>query len=506
MIAAMRSRPMLLAGAIALVLAAAFFALQPGRALAHPLGNFTVNRYSRIELYSDVVRVQYVIDMAEIPTFQEVATIDADGDGNVSDAEAATYASVKAEELSQNLTLTLGGQSRSLNVTEAHASLPEGQGGLNTLRLVATLETEAPAGATQLSYEDGNFEGQIGWKEIVVLPTTGATTTGDVPTKDVSDALTSYPGDLTSSPLDVTSVAFSFDATNAPRAPASSGVVIEVKAVERSGSAFASLINADDLTLKVILLALLAAFAFGALHAVEPGHGKTMVAAYFVGVKGTARQALSLGMIVAVTHTIGVFVIGLIAIFGSEFILPEKLYPWLSLASGLMVVALGVRLLLQRSGGHLMHKLWHALPFAHDHHHEHEHRAANAEGVPPWKTLIAVGLADGLTPSPSALVVLLAAVSLHRIALGIGLIVAFSVGLATVLAGISLGLLVFRGVMDGLSRRITASRVPILSRMASGMSAEGAIVRAFPTVGAVALVSVGVLLTLSALGQPVVTI
>src|SRR4029079_7478718 len=154
-------------------------------------------------------------------------------------------------------------------------------------------------------------------------------------------------------------------------------------------------------------------------------------------------------------------VIGMIAIFGSEFILPERLYAWLSLASGLMVLALGLRLIVQRSGGRIMHKLSHALPFAHNHSHDHR-PAARSNGVPPWKTLIAVGLADGLTPSPSALVVLLAAVSLHRITLGLALIVSFSVGLAAVLGGISLGLLFFRGAMDGLSRRTSASRLPLV--------------------------------------------
>jgi ABC-type nickel/cobalt efflux system permease component RcnA len=501
-----RSR-LMLAGVLVAVVAAAFLALaSPNRALAHPLGNFTVNHYSRIEVYSDVLRVQYVLDMAEIPTFQEMSLIDIDGDGAVSDAEAQSYATTKAAELGANLHLQFNDDAQTLRLTESHATLPEGQGGLQTLRLVATFEADAPGGVTALSYTDINYAGQLGWKEIVVLPTTGAALTGDFPTEDVSQALTFFPGDLTSSPLETTHVGFSFDAKGAVNAPLLSDIPIEAPAPQRSGTAFVSLINADNLTLKVIILALLAAFAFGALHAVEPGHGKTMVAAYFVGVKGTARQALTLGLIVAATHTVGVLAIGLLAIFGSQYILPEDLYPWLSLASGLMVIALGLRLIVQHSGGRIMHKISHALPFGH-HHHEHDHApAASANGVPPWKTLIAIGLADGLTPSPSALVVLLAAVSLHRIGLGIALIVSFSVGLATVLACISLGLLFFRGAMDGLSRRVSATRLPIISRIAPSLAGEGIIVRALPMAGALALVVVGVLLTLSALGQPVVSL
>lgn len=502
----LRSR-LMLAGVVVAVLAAAFLALlSPNRALAHPLGNFTVNRYSRIEVYSDVLRVQYVLDMAEIPTFQEMSLIDTDGDGTVSDTEAQTYAMTKAAELGANLHVQLDGDAQARRLTESHATLPEGQGGLRTLRLVATFEAPAPSGVTSLSYTDINYSGQLGWKEIVVLPTTGAALTGDFSTEDVSQALTSFPGDLTSSPLDTTNVRFSFDAAGASAAPLLSDIPIVAVAPERSGSAFVSLINADNLTLKVIILALLAAFAFGALHAVEPGHGKTMVAAYFVGVKGTARQALTLGLIVAATHTVGVLAIGLLAIFGSQYILPEDLYPWLSLASGLMVIALGLRLIAQHSGGRIMHKLSHALPLGH-HHHEHDHApAATSNGVPPWKTLIAIGLADGLTPSPSALVVLLAAVSLHRIGLGIALIVSFSVGLATVLACISLGLLFFHGAMDGLSRRASATRLPVISRIAPSLAGEGIVVRALPMVGALALVVVGLLLTLSALGQPIVSL
>ena len=215
------------------------------------------------------------------------------------------------------------------------------------------------------------------------------------------------------------------------------------------------------------------------------------------------RQALALGLIVAATHTIGVLAIGLVAIFGSQWILPEKLYPWLSLASGLMVLALGLRLILARGGGRLLHKLSHLPLFGHHHHYSHDHSpAASSSDIPPWKTLIGVGLADGLTPSPSALVVLLAAVSLHRIGLGIALIVAFSIGLAVVLAGISLGLLFFKQAIDAMTRRAESLRLPLAQRVVRSFSGDGMAMQALPLTGAVALVIVGILLTLRALGQP----
>lgn len=498
------SRPFVMLAVVAAVLCAGMLALaRPGSASAHPLGNFTVNRYSRIEVYSDVVRINYVLDMAEIPTFQQNSNVDADGDGSISAYEAQAYADETVSALVTGLNLSQDGWRAKLATVAAYAAFPEGQGGLPTTRLTAVFETPAPSGTVAMAFDDANYSDRVGWREIVVLPTTGAKLTGDYPSQDVSNALTLYPGDLISSPLDTSSVAFSFDASSAVTAPALTDLAIEDKAPQRSGAAFVSLINTNDLTFGAVLLALLAAFAFGALHAVEPGHGKTLVAAYFVGVKGTVRQALGLGLIVAVTHTVGVLAIGLIAIFGSHWILPEKLYPWLSLVSGLMVMALGLRLILSRGGGRLLHRLSRLPLFGHHHHHDHDHApAATSDGIPPWRTLIGIGLADGLTPSPSALVVLLAAVSLHRIGLGIALIVSFSVGLAVVLAGISLGLLFFKQAMDAVGRRAQSLNVPLVPRIVGSFSAEGAAMRVLPLTGAVVLLVVGIALTLRALGQP----
>jgi nickel/cobalt transporter (NicO) family protein len=125
------TRPLVVIGVIAALLAAAFVALAaPQIASAHPLGNFTVNRYSRIEVYSDKLRVNYVLDMAEIPTFQDATDVDTNGDGTVSDAEAQAYAASKAAEIETNLGLQLNGESQTLHLTDSHVSFPAGQGGL----------------------------------------------------------------------------------------------------------------------------------------------------------------------------------------------------------------------------------------------------------------------------------------------------------------------------------------------------------------------------------------
>jgi len=487
--------PLLLAGLLVMALAWALLSLgAPKSASAHPLGNFTVNRYSRIEMYSDVVRVNYAVDMAEIPAFQEMDAIDTDGDGEVSAGESDAYVELASETITADLTLLLDGDARTLEPVAGRLTFPEGQGGLDTIRLDAVFETAAPAGLTAIEFGDENYGERLGWREIVVTPLAGLALDGAPPTEDVSDGLTMYPDGQLSSPLDVTSVAFSADASGTTVAPALVLPDIVTTAASRQGAGFASLIDTENMTLTVVLLALLAAFGFGAVHALEPGHGKTLVAAYFVGVKGSAREALTLGLVIAATHTIGVLTIGLIAIFASQWILPETLYPWLRLASGLMVLALGVRLVTMRGGGRFLHKLTHVLPWGH--HHQPDHDEAPAQtGVPPWRSLVALGLADGLTPSPSALIVLLAAVSLGRIGLGIGLIVSFSVGLSAVLAGISLALLYSRQIVERLRTHRLVTRLP----MGASLTGNGTLSHVLPLTGAVVLVGVGLVLTLRAL-------
>src|SRR5438093_11321016 len=483
---------------------------RPPHADAHPLGNFTVNRYSRLELYSDAIRVRYVLDMAEIPTFQEIDSIDLDGDGQPSASENEAYLDGRAPKIVNDLHLTANGSPIDLRVLTRDISYPAGQAGLRTLRLNLLLEAPVSSPLAAVEYRDDNYSDRIGWKEIVVQPADGvAVLNSTASTEDVSHELTAYPADLLSSPLDVREAKMSFDARGGAPAPVvTAAISAPHRAPERAGAGFASLIDTHDLTLPVLLLSLLLALGFGAIHALEPGHGKTFVASYFVGVKGTVRQALSLGLTIALTHTIGVLALGLITLFGSRFILPETLYPWLSLASALMILALGVRLIAARAGGWrslrrglsvIRGEDGHAHSHAHVHGHSHE---PVANGAPPWKSLVALGLADGLTPSPSALVVLLAAVSLNRIGLGLLLIISFSVGLAAVLTLVSLTLVYFRRLLDWLGQaRGSFGPLAYIRPVASG-AAAGVLVRLAPIGGAFGLLGVGILLTIRALSQP----
>ncbi|HET8756173.1 MAG TPA: sulfite exporter TauE/SafE family protein, partial [Solirubrobacteraceae bacterium] len=216
----------------------------------------------------------------------------------------------------------------------------------------------------------------------------------------------------------------------------------------------------------VLLVLLLTAFAWGALHALSPGHGKAMVAAYLVGTRGTARHAAALGATVTVTHTAGVFLLGVVALALSEYVLPEDLYPWLNLISGLMVLGVGAYVLrknLRRRRAH------------HHHHHHHHHGPDELS----WRGILAMGTAAGIIPCPSALVVLLGAIAQGEIALGMLMIVAFSLGLAATLT--SLGLAV-----------VSAGRA--LARL----NVPARFVTAIPALSAILIVGVGLVLTLQA--------
>ena len=253
--------------------------------------------------------------------------------------------------------------------------------------------------------------------------------------------------------------------------------------VRKYDGSFTSLIGKHDLSFGFVLVALLIAGFWGAVHALSPGHGKSIVAAYLVGSRGKPRHAFALGGIVTLTHTIGVFTLGLITLALSQFLVPETLYPWLNLASALTVVAVGITVLRSRAlawlrpkPAHHHHDHDHEHPHDHDHEHTHSHVPAEGTG---WRGIVAVGVSGGILPCPSALVVLLAAISLHRVAFGLVLILAFSLGLAATVSGIGL--------------------VAVGARRAFGrMSFEGRLVRALPAISALVIFGLGVAMTFRA--------
>jgi ABC-type nickel/cobalt efflux system permease component RcnA len=208
--------------------------------------------------------------------------------------------------------------------------------------------------------------------------------------------------------------------------------------------------------LGLLALALATAAVLGGFHALEPGHGTTVVAAYLVGSRGTAWHALILGVVVTISHTAGVYLLGAVTFYASKHVVPEQLYPWLSLFSGLTIALLGAMMFIRRFGGVGDHHHGpgghHHGPGGHTHSHDglpaHTHgpgEAHNHASQPvSLRALVALGVSGGIIPCPAALVVLLTALSLHRVGFGLVLIVAFSIGLAAVLVAIGI-LMVYAG-------------------------------------------------------------
>jgi nickel/cobalt exporter len=412
---------------VLLVVALAALVL-PVAASAHPLGNFTVNRFSRVEVAGPRVYVHYVLDLAEIPTFQ-AGEIDARG-----------YAS----RIARGVRLTVHGRGAQLVPVETSLVQAPGAGGLKTTRLELLLRGPKLGGRTDVAYRDTNYSDRIGWKEIVV---------GGAPSS--SRELRAYPRDT--SPADVTHVRASLVPGSGTETRPD---LARPEEARHNDSGFAALVGRDDLGFWVILASLGAALFWGAAHALSPGHGKTIVTAYLVGQRGTARHAALLGLIVTATHTVGVFALGLVTLLLSQYIVPDDLYPWLNLVSGLLVVGIGASVLRARTKRH--------------HHHHHHHHDLSP------RSLFAVGISGGLLPCPSALVVLLAAISLHRVAFGMLLVVAFSAGLALTITGIGL--------------------VAVLARSAfRTLRLDGRVATFLPAVSALVILAAGLAMTLHAL-------
>ncbi|HEY3414695.1 MAG TPA: hypothetical protein VGM51_16780 [Armatimonadota bacterium] len=220
----------------------------------------------------------------------------------------------------------------------------------------------------------------------------------------------------------------------------------------RWARAFHSLVAVKRITPAVLLMSLLIAFCLGGIHALQPGHGKTLVAAYLVGQRGTARHAILLGITVTLSHTFGVFLLGAVALYGSQFVLPEVLQPWLGVASGVLVALIGGGMLLARLreiGRERAHSAAHSHHGEHTQHHHHDHAVTHSHGVGGEHThsvpnsitvgsLLALGISGGIVPCPDALIVLLGAIAIHQTLYGMALIVAFSAGLAVTLTAAGL--------------------------------------------------------------------
>jgi ABC-type nickel/cobalt efflux system permease component RcnA len=565
------------------LLMAGLLAIAPRNAAAHPMGNFSISHFAGLRMQADAVELRYILDMAEIPTFQEMqaAGIAAAPD----DPRVVAYLAAKAEVLKGELVVTLNGRPLPLTAVSENVIFPPGAGNLPTLK-IGVLYRAPLAGIAcpcTLDYRDGNFPDRAGWKEVVASAgPDAALVMSTAPDVSRSQELANYPTDLINSPPQDLSARVTFSlvhglvsaaagsqATPSPGPPRLVKAPVAVHPLPQGGegikfqaplpqaregnkslspfpansdltlsgpaekpaagsseklaleankqgtprNSFTELITSNEWGLWFMLTAALIAAALGGLHALEPGHGKTIVAAYLVGSQGTAAHALLLGLIVTATHTAGVYALGLITLYASKYIVPDHLYPWLGIASGLTIAFLGLYMLRRRLAGHAHGHAHHHGPPGHthghgpahahehshhhgssghshshlhprEHHHDHRHEAGHAPGAEAqfsYRQLVTLGVTGGIVPCPAALVVLLSAISLHRVAFGLYLIVAFSLGLAAVLISI--------GMVTVYARRLLA-RLPT----------DGPIInRWLPTASATAITCLGVGIAVQAL-------
>jgi nickel/cobalt transporter (NicO) family protein len=522
-------------------------------AAAHPMGNFSVSHYARLDFNAAGLRLTYVLDLAEIPTlelFQEWRT---DGKDEI---QLQRKAAAQADAWLRNLSISVNGMHLVPQLEEMNAKTTDGAGGMLVLRVAMKAVVAAAPG--QLLFEDRNYANRTGWKEIVLRGTEGVSLAGGSHSdQDISHELTAYPSDPTLAPPQDLVASARWSATEGIEKPVGPGQVVISGAVdaptsvtaplarpasavststgassanmpatastfaERQSAGPGSVVKGDFLSVMLrdrkfglgsILFGLLVAFGLGAMHALSPGHGKTIVAAYLVGSRGTLKHALFLGSMVTFTHTISVFLLGLGVLFFQKYVVPDQIIPVLGTVSGLSIVCIGSWLLYARAkalmetgeAGHV-HAHHHDHDHHHDHlgsghHHEHPHEhhhesvhththdgRAHSHAMPDGRLtlggLIALGASGGLVPCPSALILLLSAIALGHTALGLGLLAAFSVGLAVVLMGI--------GAIVLFAKRLLPARDSARSHP---------LFRLVPVFSSVVVIMLGLLMTLAALG------
>lgn len=537
-------------------------ALGASPAAAHPLGNFSINHLDSLTFAADRISNDAIVDTAEIPTAQAEQSIDANGDGAASPAELSTYGVAQCAAYLESLTLTVAGSPVAFSTTSTAFEYRQGQAGLQTTRLECRFE--APVDLTEqraVEFRNDFAPNRVGWHEIIAAGD-GETIVGSpVPTSSVTNGLTVYPVDLLSSPVDVRSASFTVEpgaaavATTTTATPSESFFTRAFNpfssAVERVNRVFNDLVGRQQLTLGVGLLAIGLALILGASHALLPGHGKTVMAAYIAGRQGSVRDAVLVGATVTATHTGGVLILGL-ALTLSSSLAGESVLGYLGVISGLMIAVLGASLLrgaARRSSGKAgagEHGHGHSHAFGHGHSHGphghsrgghthshaprttaaarvgaepehqlvgagrlalvsgtqlagtqlhgsdpdleviellrraesravalaagpssegdlfahagddgHEHDSHDHADKPVSRLgLVGMGIAGGLVPSPSALVVLLSAIALGRTVFGVVLVVGYGAGMAGTLT--LAGVLLVR-VRDRYQHRVSAT-------------------------------------------------
>jgi nickel/cobalt exporter len=535
--------------------------LSAASASAHPLGNFTVNSFTALRVQPDQILVDHVTDRAEIPT-QQLTFADDPISQSSPVAQQQSWSIRDCKRVAANLSLVSDGRKLGLRVDSAALRFPPGAGGLPTSRLTCRLisSTLTLHKGSTIAYQDHSADGRVGWHEITALGDKATLASSDVPAASRSRALTAYPKDLLSSPLAVKTANLVASPGGAAAADPLAGTdkpagKEQSRGVDGLTTAFTDLVGRHQLSIGIGALAIMLALILGAFHAFAPGHGKTVMAAYLVADRGNLRQVTLIGLSVTAAHTLGVLILGLLLSSFATFA-PEKVYPWLGVASGLLLLSIGISLV---RAAWQRRSLWAGPPPASDHDHErhhdhdqhhhdhdqhhrdhdhepaghthqhpnehrhlhetpglqtvsfherehqherehagsvavsdhaldeanvavaaeieligladerpverlvhshggraHSHAPINPDQPIRLRNVISMGLAGGLVPSPSALVVLVGAIALHRAWFGVILVVFYGAGMALTLVGIGLVLSRLRGRF--MSRLTAGSR------------------------------------------------
>jgi ABC-type nickel/cobalt efflux system permease component RcnA len=472
-------------------------AVRGSAVFGHPLGNFTVNRYDGLTVAPGELRVDHVEDLAEIPTAQAQPRIDAQG--------LPAWTAERCGRAAAAMKITVDrttGAARAL-VRSAAARPRPGQAGLSTLKVECRITAQV-SGTSIVFRDDGTVAGAIGWHEITAIGDRMTLTASDVPTVSRSGRLASYPQDMLSSPLDQRSATLrvrpgGVAQAASPGSPSSPGTTpnggVLPRGADRLTQTFTDLVAHRRLSPGFAVLALAIALALGALHALAPGHGKTIMAAYAVGSGARARRdVLTLGVTVTITHTAGVLTLGLLIASGAAYA-SAAVYPWLGIASGALVAFSGVVLLrravrARRGTQHHAHGHGHGHTHGHthdhgpthsnghDHGHGHGHGRDGgfAAGAKGRGGAALMGFAGGLVPSPSAVVVLVGAAAIGQAWFGVLLVLGYGLGLACTL--IVIGLFVV-GSGRVLAQRLTSragGRRALLARAALPFGSATAVV------------------------------
>lgn len=396
--------------------------------MAHPLGSKLFGHRMVVTLTPEQIKLTYVV---EIPTsklmlmmsrFKEKYNLERIGPG-----EEKKFNGEMQRYLLSNLMLTVGGETRDF-IWDPNYAPSQGAGDYRffeyRLYLVAPIDDfPAPFPLTILN-QNFRMQSAVYHNEVKHLPGVFASHTnfpqGMGWVKDPKYRLFSATFNRGQQPDELQRSIVPYDTTRG----------------KISDTPLLGILRTHQLTFRIIIIAIMTAFFLGAVHALSPGHGKALVAAYLVGSRGTAWHAFLLGIIVTMTHVISVVLLGVISLIAAQYVIPEYYMPFISLGSGLLIVGIGVWLVVKRARGKTVLAEHDELPHAHD------HLPDRASGDVGWKTLLTFGITGGIVPCPSGMVVMLTAIAIGRIAFGLLLILFFSLGLAVVL--IVIGILAVR--------------------------------------------------------------